>query len=388
MEIKMTLSTKPEDIDNSEAILHYMDLNPASGQNKAAAKLIRELLSAAPLVAVTDNDHAFKNFHRNLCERFGYSHDDIDWKRDQVSLIEFIATQVSPQAEKRNARQDIETAWRCGYYDAGYTHDSAYADEKASKCADEILADAPQSPVEPLTDGVRWDLFPGWLIDHCEGDIISEEGLQFALADMLRHDSVTPTASKATEQPYERVAVFCNVNPASEPERWEHMSASFESDPDAVVLYRKVETGFPVSATSKADTGEAIRNAALEEAAAAIWQFRSAENISSALMQNISLICALVRALKSATPSTNYAEIEREHLGDPDKQTGIYALPPVPEEPKLDTAPMYKALIESRLALCVVNSGASAKAIELIDLVLNAAPAPSTIKAEPTGEQS
>lgn len=33
--------------------------------------------------------------------------------------------------------------------------------------------------------GVDWSSFPGWLIDHHEGDIITEEMLQFALADML-----------------------------------------------------------------------------------------------------------------------------------------------------------------------------------------------------------
>jgi hypothetical protein len=33
----------------------------------------------------------FKNFHRLLCERFGYGHDEVDWKRDQLSLIEWIA---------------------------------------------------------------------------------------------------------------------------------------------------------------------------------------------------------------------------------------------------------------------------------------------------------
>ncbi len=34
---------------------------------------------------------AFKNFHRVLCERFGYGHDEVDWERDQLSLIEWIA---------------------------------------------------------------------------------------------------------------------------------------------------------------------------------------------------------------------------------------------------------------------------------------------------------
>ena len=44
--------------------------------------------------------HAFKNFHRLLCERFGYGHDEKDWQRDQVSLIEFIAGKAEPQPER------------------------------------------------------------------------------------------------------------------------------------------------------------------------------------------------------------------------------------------------------------------------------------------------
>lgn len=39
--------------------------------------------------------HAFKNFHRLLCERFGYVHDEKDWRRDQLSLIEFIAAKIT-----------------------------------------------------------------------------------------------------------------------------------------------------------------------------------------------------------------------------------------------------------------------------------------------------
>lgn len=39
------------------------------------------------------NDNAereFANFHRMLCERFGYAHDPVHWRRDQLSLIEHI----------------------------------------------------------------------------------------------------------------------------------------------------------------------------------------------------------------------------------------------------------------------------------------------------------
>lgn len=42
------------------------------------------------------DEHQFKNFHRMLCERFGYGHDEKDWQRDQVSLIEHIVGQVAP----------------------------------------------------------------------------------------------------------------------------------------------------------------------------------------------------------------------------------------------------------------------------------------------------
>ena len=45
-----------------------------------------------------DADHEFKNFHRTMCERFGYTHDERDWKRDQVSLIEWIAKKVEQPA--------------------------------------------------------------------------------------------------------------------------------------------------------------------------------------------------------------------------------------------------------------------------------------------------
>src|SRR5262249_50240087 len=37
-------------------------------------------------------------FHRLLCERFDYMHDEKDWKRDQISLIEHIARRVPADA--------------------------------------------------------------------------------------------------------------------------------------------------------------------------------------------------------------------------------------------------------------------------------------------------
>lgn len=55
----------------------------------------------------------FKNFHRSLCERFGYFHDEADWQRDQDSLEEHIATQFSHvNAENAALRGQVEALQR------------------------------------------------------------------------------------------------------------------------------------------------------------------------------------------------------------------------------------------------------------------------------------
>jgi hypothetical protein len=43
---------------------------------------------------------AFKNFHRMLCDRFEYTHDAVDWQRDQVSLMEWIADRMPKSGAK------------------------------------------------------------------------------------------------------------------------------------------------------------------------------------------------------------------------------------------------------------------------------------------------
>jgi hypothetical protein len=53
--------------------------------------------------------HHFKNFHRLLCERFGYVHDDVDWWRDQISLIEHIAALHAKQSASDGARDRTTT---------------------------------------------------------------------------------------------------------------------------------------------------------------------------------------------------------------------------------------------------------------------------------------
>lgn len=43
-------------------------------------------------------EKAFKNFHRSLCERFGMTHDPVDWWRDLASLEEHIASLIAKPA--------------------------------------------------------------------------------------------------------------------------------------------------------------------------------------------------------------------------------------------------------------------------------------------------
>lgn len=69
-----------------------------------AASSFREakgiLQAVQPVPVVAEDAHQFKNFHRLLCERFGYCHDEKDWRRDQVSLIEHIAALTAAVSAK------------------------------------------------------------------------------------------------------------------------------------------------------------------------------------------------------------------------------------------------------------------------------------------------
>lgn len=51
---------------------------------------------------LADTSQSFKNFHRRLCERFGYHHDEKDWRRDQLSLELWISSQLAEA--KRHAK--------------------------------------------------------------------------------------------------------------------------------------------------------------------------------------------------------------------------------------------------------------------------------------------
>ncbi len=73
------------------------------------------------------DEHEFKLFHKRLCERFAYTHDEKDWRRDVVSLIEHIASRQDKLIQEKkqlvSALTDVmrevdETTVRNGW--AGY----------------------------------------------------------------------------------------------------------------------------------------------------------------------------------------------------------------------------------------------------------------------------
>lgn len=91
--------------ESVQALIDQLTQNAQALADSNLAMMEQTELSAAQVRTIEEKDaeiaaerHAFKNFHRMLCERFCYTHDDVDWKRDQVSLMEFIAQAQAPVA--------------------------------------------------------------------------------------------------------------------------------------------------------------------------------------------------------------------------------------------------------------------------------------------------
>ena len=99
--------------------------------------------------------------------------------------IEELEAQVRVMAELLQKARKYVTA-------LGKPDDEVSAVQMTVSRIDALLAG--QVPSTDSVAGVDWSSFPGWLIDHHEGDTITEEMLQFALADML---AVAPSLDSA-----------------------------------------------------------------------------------------------------------------------------------------------------------------------------------------------
>ena len=86
--------------------------------------------------------------------------------------------------------------WVARNADGTYRHENIQARWTAWQAAR-------STPAAPVTY-MPWDNFPSYLIDHCEGDTITEEGLQRALAAMLlnpQYSSADPAAPVELPEP-------------------------------------------------------------------------------------------------------------------------------------------------------------------------------------------
>jgi len=84
---------------NKEELIHMLLAEANKVGDDTHADLMR---AAADMLWEHPDTKMFKNFHRNLCKRFGYYHDEEDWRRDLASLEEWIA-KPDPRIENRLA---------------------------------------------------------------------------------------------------------------------------------------------------------------------------------------------------------------------------------------------------------------------------------------------
>lgn len=99
----------------------------------------------------------FKNFHRLLCARFGYGHDEHDWHRDQLSLIEWIAKRaaVEPRADQCN----------CGCYSGGCDRPDGCRCDSTCPCGSASGGPAQKSSARPCA-GCKAVQLPSGIIEH------------------------------------------------------------------------------------------------------------------------------------------------------------------------------------------------------------------------------
>lgn len=74
--------------------------------------LVLQSALAAAIARAEAAEGSFKNFHRSLCARFDYPHDEKDWRRDQVSLEEHIAKLKSPEVSRAGWYRISQKDWQ------------------------------------------------------------------------------------------------------------------------------------------------------------------------------------------------------------------------------------------------------------------------------------
>lgn len=329
----MTISTKPEDIDSPETILHFMESYPASGRNCAAAKLIRELLAAVlGLIAARDDklvemtQQEFDDFEDWWLTIPVHEETIIDMKHVRMAWLagrSSLAGQVAPQATEGTPFGWLVTFHGCN---PQFVIDRTFVEDVAKRGveikADIALFDHPTSKATEqreliLAGSDLEDQLQNILVRVVEAAVIPDHGSRSrALYEELRgwiNDLALMSTSKATEK-----SALSEIQ--DQLTRMLHTAAVL-TDAEFVTGYQ-VKTGalhsilgtmqgagFPVEvplpqntiATSKADTSEALRKLVFT-----YFENNVGENLFNQM--------SAARLLLFATPSTIKAEPTGEQL--------------------------------------------------------------------------
>ena len=117
---------------------------------------------------------------KTLLERDPCSHAKTAIAMIDAILLHGCAAQPAPVQELADAIE--QWLGQPTYHDGFGRGPDLWSLEQIKAAVTAILTTPPAAPAQ---DPAAWEMFPAYLIDKCEGDIISEEGLQRALADML-----------------------------------------------------------------------------------------------------------------------------------------------------------------------------------------------------------
>lgn len=101
--LKLATLLIKEAIDAERAVVEAAQAEIRSLQDD---RTDQEVLISELRAKLEESQKSFKNFHRNLCQRFGYFHDEVDWGRDQASLEEHIAAML--EISEKNDAANIE----------------------------------------------------------------------------------------------------------------------------------------------------------------------------------------------------------------------------------------------------------------------------------------
>lgn len=134
-----------------------------------------------------------------------FLHDDGEYNRcfcglDSVKSHLMTVTEEIAAALAEPERPVAEyRGWYCAHCECGVDSSDVTFHEQHTVCGRVITDDRPPPPQEPAAN--MWESFAAYLIDKCEGEVISEESMQRSLADMLSDPAYTAPQAQPPAPP-------------------------------------------------------------------------------------------------------------------------------------------------------------------------------------------